>query len=209
MFAKQALCKPSPRGQTAQILKQTATSWGKVSSVAVVIALDPPLLLCLAPQLPSTPNPSPYLLQCKASLGWSAFFLIFSGCQNPSCQIQVNRPKTQMSVLDWVSQADWTCSEQLLRSKLVPLPRPGCSALSHSLPVASPAPVCVSITFHAHWMSQSTACNIPGCNLSGTKARTSWHIHLVWCSAQGIKDFSATVLERPEAGGFKVCRKVV
>lgn len=42
-----------------------------------------------------------------------------------------------MSVLDWVSHADWTCSEQLLRSKLVPFPRPGSSALSHSLPLPS------------------------------------------------------------------------
>lgn len=93
-------------------------------------------------------------LQCKANLGWAAFFKIFSSCQSPSCQIQVNRPKTQMSILDWVSHADWMCSEQLLRSKHRSL-SPGW-LLSTQAPIASGVPraAFVSIAFHAPWFDK-------------------------------------------------------
>lgn len=99
----------------------------------------PGTLASLPPLIPRC-----YLLQCKASLGWAAFFLIFSGCQTPSCQIQVNRPKTQMSVLDWVSHADRTCSERLLRSKPWSL-SPGLVP-QHSVPHCQWCPPCLSLS---------------------------------------------------------------
>lgn len=85
---------------------------------------------------------------------------------------------------------------------LVPFSRPGSSALTAGgAPHARLCEHCFSRTL----VWQSSALDIRGYNLSGTKARASWHKHFVWYSALGIKDFSAAVLESGLRQGDSKC----
>lgn len=107
-----------------------------------------------------------------------------------------------MSILDC-----FPCRLDVLRTAfkakaLVPFSRPGSSALTAGgAPHARLCEHCFSRTL----VWQSSALDIRGYNLSGTKARTSWHKHFVWYSALGIKDFSATVLESGLRQGDSKC----
>lgn len=101
-----------------------------------------------------------------------------------------------MSVLDWAFHTDWTCSEQLLRSKhwsfsLCP-PSP---AVSHLLPVAFTALVFSEHHFSHALVSHST--NTQHTCLQFIRVKSKASITQIPCvySAVGIKGFSAEGLE--------------
>lgn len=167
IFSTKALYKSSPSSQAAQILKKKiikkqkqqenpnkATIWGKGSTrlFAELLVHRSCCAQCSGHLSISNPLTAIWVSAGVALAGLHFWFLIFSGCQNTSCQIQVNRLKTQMSTLD----LSFPCRLDMLITAfevevLVLLPRPPFTAVSHLLPVTFTGPIfCEHHFSHRH-----------------------------------------------------------
>lgn len=143
-----------------------------------------------------------------ALAGLHFWFLIFSGCQNTSCQIQVNRLKTQMSILDLSFPYRLDMLVTLKCWSL--LPRPPSSSVSRLLPVTLTAPTFCEHRFLHRLVWHSTGTQ--GTWLQFVRVKSKGFTTCIPCITQCSEDqrfLTCSAWDWPEAGGFKIWRKYV